>query len=621
MRVKAGKPDAAGVKLRAEDDAIETAEEEGIGAAADDREERLEELTEEAAEAEEDTAEELAAADALLAVTEVFSSGGVSIDVEESSCVTMPPIGSSVGPPCSSDSPLIATIWGEDVLTARCETFEDDAVERRSRSFAFALRMALARMRAGDGAEMAAEDDRRSIPTLCSRPEEQDPGRHRKRYPVTSSPAAVIVAAMPTLIPRMPRYSLWARHHRAMFVCMCISPHYSGFWSFCQGLGRRNSRSALALESSLSIPYVPICHLLRQPQLPLDPLQSFAMSALEDTLRLYDYDFPQELIAKAPASPRDSARLLVYDRRTGERHDAIFRDIGAFLPKNAVLVLNTTKVIPARLALRRATGGTVSVLALGTSAEGVRVMANRKLKIGEKLELTEGDHFTVAASEGKYWLLHPSFTASRLQEMLDAHGQMPLPPYIKQTPLSPAEQRREYQSVFASVPGSIAAPTASLHFTPELPETLLRSGIEIVTLTLHVHLGTFAPLTDEQWQKGALHSEEYVIDPEAVSRLEVAKAAGRPIVAVGTTVVRTLESASDGSGRIIRPRGTTDLFIREGYRFTFVDSLVTNFHVPRSSLLMLVSAFTGREKVLELYRHAIAEHYRLFSFGDAMLIR
>jgi S-adenosylmethionine:tRNA ribosyltransferase-isomerase len=199
-------------------------------------------------------------------------------------------------------------------------------------------------------------------------------------------------------------------------------------------------------------------------------------------------------------------------------------------------------------------------------------------------------------------------------------GTAPLPPYIKHTPLTREQLLTEYQSVFAKDPGSIAAPTASLHFTPELLASLQDRGIALAYTTLHVHLGTFAPLTEEQWQTGRLHQEEYHIDPQTIAVLEQAKRDGRPIIAVGTTVVRTLESATDDAGVITRSEADTSLFIREGYTFRMVSGLITNFHVPRSSLLMLVAALTGRETLLSLYKEAIEKRFRLFSFGDAMLI-
>ncbi len=342
--------------------------------------------------------------------------------------------------------------------------------------------------------------------------------------------------------------------------------------------------------------------------------------AFDNILRLYDVAVPDRLIAQEPAVPRDAARLVVRKRKTGETTWTTFRDIGAHLPPRSVLVLNETKVVPAKMELARATAGRVSALALGTGEGYVRVMANRRLRIGEFLSLAGPLGFTVRAQEERFWLLEPSFPLAELPVVLDLHGTMPLPPYIKHSPLSRDALRHEYQTVFAREEGSVAAPTASLHFTDALLRELESSGIRIARVTLHVHLGTFAPLTAAQWEAGALHTESYCIPEEAICLLEAAKLAGDPIVAVGTTVTRTLESAADEQGRIVHPAGQTSLFIREGYRFRMVDAMITNFHVPRSSLLMLVCAFAGREETLALYRESVEREMRFFSFGDAMLL-
>jgi S-adenosylmethionine:tRNA ribosyltransferase-isomerase len=340
----------------------------------------------------------------------------------------------------------------------------------------------------------------------------------------------------------------------------------------------------------------------------------------DQILRRYDYQLPAERIAHAPASPRDSSKLAVFDRASGTVSWITFREIGKFLPKNAVLVLNETKVIPARLFLMRG-DDRVGCLWVGTTAEGiVRVLAKGKFKNGEKLALNGEKFFSVEGRSEKELLLKPSFDVRELQDVLERHGSMPLPPYIDKSPLTEAEIKEKYQSVFARHSGSIAAPTASLHFTPELLASLEASGVTLVRVTLHVHLGTFSPLTEEQWEEGRLHTEEYHIAPESVSILEEAKAAGRSIIPVGTTALRTIESAFDASGRCIKPEGETNLFIRKGYAFKMANGLLTNFHVPKSSLLMLVCAFGGYENVMKLYREAIERKLRFFSFGDAMLI-
>ncbi len=344
------------------------------------------------------------------------------------------------------------------------------------------------------------------------------------------------------------------------------------------------------------------------------------MSAFADDLRLYDYTFPQELIATAPAHPRESARLLVCRRASGETEESTFASLGDFLPANALIIFNRTKVIPARLSLTRADGAVAPALYLGTKNSLVRFLCGKRLVIGETLTAAPGNTFTVESKEGREWLLRPSFPLSDLADVLEKYGQVPLPPYIKESPLTEEERRREYQTVFAKESGSIAAPTASLHFSEELLADLEHRGITAAYVTLHVHLGTFSPLTEEQWATGALHTEEYVIPPETAALITAAKKEGRPVIAVGTTVVRTLESAADSSGSLTKLSGETSLFIREGYAFRIVDGLVTNFHVPRSSLLMLVSAFAGRENILQWYDEAIEKKFRLFSFGDGMLI-
>ena len=229
-------------------------------------------------------------------------------------------------------------------------------------------------------------------------------------------------------------------------------------------------------------------------------------------------------------------------------------------------------------------------------------------------------HFTVISRSNSLYRLKPSFPISKLFNVLGRYGITPLPPYLRNSPLNEAQRGRQYQAVFARAPGSVAAPTASLHFTRQLLKRLARKGIEIRYVTLHVNMGTFAPLGVKELEEGRLHKERYTIDKKTARLLKTAKQQGRPIIAVGTTVARTLESASDAKGSLRKLSGLTDLFIREGYRFKFVDGLITNFHVPRSSLLMLVSALTGRKKLFELYRMAMKRKFRLFSFGDAMLL-
>ncbi len=339
----------------------------------------------------------------------------------------------------------------------------------------------------------------------------------------------------------------------------------------------------------------------------------------EELLNAYDYEFPPELIAKEPVHPRDSARLLVYNRKNDSVVFSTFESIIDYLPANAALVMNRTKVIPAKISLTKNTGGKISALILDHSDTTVRVLASGTFKAGDKLIWRHEHSFEVQSRHDQEAILKPSFALSELDMMLEKYGETPLPPYMKDSPMPEAERRREYQTVFALEKGSVAAPTAGLHFTEELITKIIQSGRSISYVSLHVGLGTFAPLKKEQLETGTLHHESYSIDPNTAAFLNQAKSEGRPIIAVGTTSVRTLESAAV-DGRLSALHGSTDLFLTESSVLRFVDCLITNFHVPRSSLLMLVSAFTGREKLLEIYTKAINEKMRLFSFGDGMLI-
>ncbi len=343
------------------------------------------------------------------------------------------------------------------------------------------------------------------------------------------------------------------------------------------------------------------------------------MSETDAILALYDYPFPQELIAITPAHPRDSAKLLVHNRTSNQTSFSTFADITDYLPRNAVLVFNRTKVIPARMHLTKDTGGIIEVLYLGTKNDALHVMASGKIAEGDRLAWQDGHTFTVMKRDGKYAELQPSFLMTDLHALLERYGETPLPPYIKDSPLSEADKRSEYQTVFAKDAGSVAAPTAGLHFTPELLKKIEEHGCSIQYVTLHVNLGTFAPLTEEHIKHKKLHEEWYEIDAATAEFLNKAKVDGRPIIAVGTTSVRTLESATVDH-QLQNFSGITDIFIDEHDQLQFVDGLITNFHVPKSSLLMLVSAFVGRKKLLELYRQVIDKKFRLFSFGDGMMI-
>ena len=341
--------------------------------------------------------------------------------------------------------------------------------------------------------------------------------------------------------------------------------------------------------------------------------------SLEQLTKAYDYALPEARIAQKPASPRDSAKLLIYDKTTGKTTEDTFSHLDKYLPKNAVLVFNQTKVMPARLTVTKPTGGTARILYIGTNGGEIKVMSDRKLIVGTNVRIANGLFLSVVRQEEKYYYLRPSFPLNKLERILDKHGITPIPPYIKESPLSERELRKKYQTIFARQSGSVAAPTASLHFTDRLLKKLQRRGIDIKFVTLHVNIGTFAPLTQEHIDTGALHTESYEIDKKTAAFLNKAKTQGRPIIGVGTTVVRTLESATH-DGALKRLSGETRIFIQEGYRFNYIDGMVTNFHVPQSSLLMLVAAFIGRERLFDLYRFAIRKKYRFFSFGDGMLL-
>ncbi len=345
------------------------------------------------------------------------------------------------------------------------------------------------------------------------------------------------------------------------------------------------------------------------------------MNKFEQTLRNFDYTFPTELIAQNPAHPRDSAKLLIYDRATKTIAHDTYKNLWKYLPKNGVLVLNETKVLPARLEVSKPTGGKARLLYIKHDAKFIYVLSDRKLEIGSALLLSKQHSFEVIKKLNQFYVLKPSFAISKINSVLQKHGITPLPPYIKRTKLTGAKLLKEYNTVFAKKLGSVAAPTASLHFTPSLLRKIKASGIKIAYVTLHVNLGTFAPLTEQQLKTKVLHKEWYEISPSTAKLLNKAKQSGKPIIAVGTTVVRTLETASNAKGKLSKLSGETNLFITEKSKLKFVDQLITNFHVPKSSLLMLVSAFVGRKQLLSLYKLAIKLKYRLFSFGDGMYLK
>lgn len=330
----------------------------------------------------------------------------------------------------------------------------------------------------------------------------------------------------------------------------------------------------------------------------------------------FDYELPPQHIAQTPVEPRDSARLMVLDRSETEIAQARFSDIGDYLRPEDLLVVNRSRVIPARLAARKlATGGKVEVLLLervGVTAWKALV-GGRGLGIGKRVELSNGLRGEIVeAKEGPLRVLR---FEEPLDDTLETIGQTPLPPYVHE-PLADPER---YQTVYAKEPGSAAAPTAGLHFTPQLLRELEERGIGLVEALLHIGLDTFAPVNEEDPQRHRIHSEWCSLGPNAAAKINQTKQNGGRVIAVGTTSVRVLESAAQGSE--VKPfEGPTSLFILPGHTFRAVDAMITNFHLPRSTLLMLVSAFAGRERVLAAYQAAIAEGYRFYSFGDAMLI-
>lgn len=331
------------------------------------------------------------------------------------------------------------------------------------------------------------------------------------------------------------------------------------------------------------------------------------------------YELPPEQIAQTPAEPRDSSRLLVYDRNADRLEHRIFRDVTDYLKKGDVLVINNTKVLPARLYAHTEHGGAVEILLLkrldtntweALAKPGKKCAVGKSFKINDKLSFTvrgvtdSGERVIEFAYEGVF------------ENLLEEAGSMPLPPYIKEK----LKDKNRYQTVYAKTDGSAAAPTAGLHFTPGLLQKIRAMGVEIVEVLLHVGLGTFRPVKEEIITDHKMHSEYYEVSAQAAAAINKAKGEGRRIIAVGTTSVRTLESAAGDDGIVAAGHGDTQIFIYPPYKFKCVDALITNFHLPESTLIMLVAALTGREKILEIYKTAVGEGYRFFSFGDACLI-
>ena len=358
----------------------------------------------------------------------------------------------------------------------------------------------------------------------------------------------------------------------------------------------------------------------------------------------FDYSLPSGLIAQRPLSKRDSSRMLLLERRSASWRDGNFQDLPEVLTGNELLVVNNTRVIPARLFAKRSgvhaerpskhlssqfLGAQIEILLLRQREPDVwdaLVRPGRKIRMGERLLFPGTNLEAEVVGRGDLGIRRLRFDGPEIWAAIEKIGHVPLPPYIRR-PDEPSDRER-YQTVFAQRPGSVAAPTAGLHFTPAILSRLRARGVEICEITLEVGLGTFQPIHSENVENHAIHSESYEISPRAATAIAAARRAGRPILAVGTTVVRALEDGARKAMQSGRPsdalgtgKAAAEIFIKPGHRFELVDQMLTNFHLPRSTLLVLVAAFAGRELVLASYRHAVEAGYRFYSYGDCMLIR
>ncbi|WP_040228911.1 tRNA preQ1(34) S-adenosylmethionine ribosyltransferase-isomerase QueA [Bhargavaea cecembensis] len=337
----------------------------------------------------------------------------------------------------------------------------------------------------------------------------------------------------------------------------------------------------------------------------------------------FDFHLPEELIAQTPLKDRTSSRLMVVDRETGQVEDRQFPDILGYLQEGDCLVLNDTKVLPARLlGTKEETGAAIEVLLLtDKGGDEWETLAKPAKRVKPGTVVTFGDGLLKAVCTGVSDHGGRTFKFEYdgiFYEVLDRLGEMPLPPYIHEK----LDDQDRYQTVFARERGSAAAPTAGLHFTEELLERIREKGVEIVFITLHVGLGTFRPVSVDSIEEHEMHSEYYSVSEEAASSIRRVKAAGGRVIAVGTTSTRTLETiASEHGGEIVAAGGWTSIFIYPGYEYKAIDGLITNFHLPKSTLIMLVSALASKEIILDAYKHAVEEQYRFFSFGDAMFIK
>lgn len=336
----------------------------------------------------------------------------------------------------------------------------------------------------------------------------------------------------------------------------------------------------------------------------------------------FDFYLPEELIAQTPLKDRDKSRLMVLDKKTGDIEHKHFYDIVDFLNQGDCLVLNNTRVLPARLiGEKEGTGGKIEFLLLKRielDTWEALVKPGKKAKVGSRFTFGNGLLYTEVVGIGEEGSRIIKFEYNGVfEEILDQLGQMPLPPYITEK----LEDKERYQTVYSKNEGSAAAPTAGLHFTKELLDRIESKGVKIAYITLHVGLGTFRPVKVDKIEEHTMHSEFYIIDEETANIINDTKKQGNRVITVGTTSTRTLESVADQAGMIKASSGWTDIFIYPGYKFKIVDNLITNFHLPESTLIMLVSALAGQEKTLNAYKTAVDEKYRFFSFGDAMFIK
>ncbi len=340
-------------------------------------------------------------------------------------------------------------------------------------------------------------------------------------------------------------------------------------------------------------------------------------------VELFDYDLPKELIAQHPHIPRDECKLMVCNRKTGGITHMIFKDIINLLNSGDLLVLNDTKVIPARIFARKETGGKVEIFLLEKIEKNrFLCLTKGKIKKTTKVILKNGQVAEITKLENSDKRIVEFGETDNVYELLEEVGEVPLPPYIKRCYDNYNREKdfKYYQTVFAKKMGAVASPTAGLHFTEELLNKIRNKGIKVTYITLHVGIGTFRPVKVKEVEKHKMHSEKFEISKETAEIINSTKLSGGRIIAVGTTVVRALESAPNEEGLIKPTNSETDIFIYPEYKFKIIDALITNFHLPKSTLLMLVSAFYNREKILKCYKEAIEKKYRFFSFGDAMFI-